>query len=473
MIEIDTNSAGALLERLTPRQREILDLMARGLTNEEIGEALRISPTTARTHITAVLSKLEVSNRTEAVAAFLSEKASPLCIGEVLRRPAIAVLPFLTLADDVRARAIAGGIAHDLAALFARWCWFPVIASASTMGARFIGDTSQEVGKRLGARFIVDGTIQIVDLTFRLTVRIDDADNGGCLWTERYELPCGALFELQDEVCEAIVATAYPMLALRVQLGLRQAARPGDLAARELAHQGMRLHAAREEALSAAAIASFEEAIEREPVLVLAYYGLGLTSYDQVLNQWGEARSGGERLLWCAERCLALAPHAAEGHYLLGRYHQTEGDHRSALIALEAAVARNPSFAVGHTLLAQVLQLTGRSDESLERMKQAIRLSPRSFVAGLATLHFARGEYAEALEAAERAVASNPRYPYAQVVAAASAWWLGETARALEHARVLRAEHPQFVPAGFLRTFGVKVCAVERIAKALEQLKVR
>src|SRR5689334_19759504 len=87
----------ARVDALSPRRREVLDLMARGLTNEAIGEALAISPATVRTHVTAVLGALGVQNRTEATALYLGRPAtgSVADVTPVLARPAIAVLPAL------------------------------------------------------------------------------------------------------------------------------------------------------------------------------------------------------------------------------------------------------------------------------------------------------------------------------------------------------------------------------------------
>jgi TolB-like protein/cytochrome c-type biogenesis protein CcmH/NrfG len=461
---------GRAIEELSPRQREIVELLARGLTNQDIAAALGISATTVRTHVSTVLTQLDITNRTEAAALFTRWQASVPRVGEVLRRPAIAVLPFVVLDGRARAVNMAGGIAHDLAALFARGTWFPVIASASTAGRRVAGASSRDIGQQLGARFVVDGQLRMDSSAFRLVVRIDDVETGFCIWTERYEIPHEALFRVEDEICVAIVAAAYPVLVARTQAGLGHGPRPNDVTGWELAHEGMRLQAAREATTTDEARARFEEAIARAPDLVLAWYGLGLTSYDGVLNQWCGPGAARDRLLASAERCVALAPHAAEGHYLLARYHQTLGDHGSAVVVLETAVASNPSFAPAHALLAQTLQIIGRDDEAIQRMDHAARLSPRAFVAGLANFHFIRGEYPEALQAAERTVASNPHYPFAHVIAAASAFWLGDRERAAGHLSTLRRVHPSFVPERFLETFGAQVDAVGRVTRALSQL---
>ena len=461
-----TAPGGDPIAELSPRQLEVLELLTKGLTNEDVAGVLHVSPATIRTHVAAVLARLGASNRTEAAAMFVAWGARPARITALLRRPAIAVLPLVALDADPRAGVVAGSIGHDLSHLFARWCWFPVISHAGVARPRSIDAGPSDLGQRLGASFLVDGTLSR-STTWRLTVRIDAAATGHCLWTGRYDFPDEQLFAIQDAVCEAIVAAAYPTLIAHAEAVVRRVPHPRDLQAWELAHQGMRLHAAREAASNTRAQALFVAALEREPDLTLAHFGLGLTHYDDVLNQWGAREDACGRLRACAERCLILAPHGSEGHYLFGRFFQAHGDHALAARSLESAIRHNPSFAAAHALLAQTLQLSGRSEEALARMKHATQLSPGSFVAGLATLHFARGEYDESLALVEGALASTPRYPYALALAAAAAYWSGDLPRAGDHARALRSVAPGFTPTSFASSFGARVGPVERIAAAL------
>ncbi|MFT3772368.1 MAG: LuxR C-terminal-related transcriptional regulator [Minicystis sp.] len=460
----------SLLTRLSPRRREILELVAKGLTNDDIASVLGITPGTVRIHMTSVLADLHVANRTEAAAAYHTWKAGPARVSEVLARPAIAVLPLVALGRTERARLTAAAVTHDLTALFARWCWFPVIAGASASGGRALGGTPREIGRSLGARFLLDGTLRTGRSSWRLDVRIDDAADGRCRWAERYEFPDDELFEVQDAVCAAIVSTAYEVIIEGLAARVSTPRHPECLDAWALAHEGMLLHAARASGANARARERLAAAAARDPDLALSHFGLGLCHYDEILNQWGDAGAPVERLLACARRCIALAPHAAEGYFLLGRYEQARGRHAHAVQPLEMAVARNPSFAGAHVLLAQLLVLAGRPDEGLTRLAHARRLAPRAYVAGLAAFHFLREEHAEALDHAERAISTNPSYTFGIAISAASAWWLGDLDRARRHARALRRLQPEFSPARFLATFGPGFAGVDRIAKALDSL---
>ena len=454
-------------DRLSPRQREVLELLAKGLTNEEIGAVLGIATATVKAHVSALMQALEVGNRTEAVALYLGTLHAPAEIAQFMSRPAIAVLPLVALDDDPRARTVGLAVAHDLASLFACWCWFPVIASAASDGARARGST-HAIGSALGARFLVDGSVRLGKEGWRLHVRIDDAETGHTLWTERYDFDARELFEVQDEVCERIVASAYPVLMSRVQLA--GPGRANEVAPWELAHQGMQLVTRREQVAALGAADRLTRALSLDPLLVLGHYGLGLGAYDDVLNQWTAPDAARERLIASATRCIEIAPHIAEGYFLQARWHQTRGEHARAVPILEAGLARNPSFTPGHALLAQALHLSGRSEEGLARMRYALRLGPRAFVAGLAALHYMRGEYAEAMENAETASSFAPHYTFARVLAAASACGLGDRARAVEHARRLATDYPPFRVGQMLATFGADVDAVQRIGEALVSL---
>lgn len=460
---------GTAVERLSPRRREILLLVAKGLTNDEIAGALSISPGTVRTHVTAVLNHLDVSNRTEAAALWSACEARPDVVERVLARPAIAVFPFRTEGTDPDLATIAAGFTTDLTALFARWSWFPVLTLPP--GGVAPAPSTVALGASLGACFMVFGELRRVARSYRLQVSIDDAETGHRLWTERVEFTKRSLFGVQDELCATLVATAYPVLIAQTTAWVGRERGSGNLAAWQLAHEGLALHAARDARSNAHADARLSEALARDPGLVLAHFGRGLVAYDAVLNQWGAKVEALVTLATAAERCLDLAPHAAEGHYLLGRYHQARGELVRAAASLEAAVARNPSFAIAHALLAQVLEMTGRSDEALARMRHAVRLGPRSFVAGLATLHFVRGDYDDALTAAERALATNPRYPFARVLAAGSAWWLGRPEVGRAHLQAVREESPGFRADTFVATFGARISAVERLAQGLAALE--
>lgn len=453
---------------LSPRQRDVLALVARGLTNREVGETLGIAADTVRTHVATILAALDVSNRTEATAAYLAWDAEPAQLAVVLDRPALAVLPVTT--TDPRAAGTGDAIHRDLVALFSRWCVFPVIAAISTRDARGLGD-SRAIGRALGARFLVDPAVTTAPDEWRLSVELVDAERSLCLWAHAWTFRPGGVFATQDELCQAAVAASYPRLIAALESRRGTGRHPDGVEGWQLAHDAFPLLAARERDANARARAQLAAAVERDPTLVVGHYGLGLAWYDAVLNQWGTRQPALDGLARAADRCVALAPEMAEGYFLSARLCNAQGRSERAAAPLRTAIACNPSFAPAHALLAQVLLTTGDTDEGLVRMGHARRLSPRAFVSGLAVAHFARREFDLALEAASQAIATNPRYPFAHAIAAAAAWQQGDVTAAHEHASALAALQPGFAPGRFLDTFSGEYELVNRIATALEAIE--
>lgn len=336
------------IEALSRRQLEVLELLSKGLTNDELACVLKISPTTVRTHITAILARLDLSNRTEAATAYVAWKGGTRRPAPLVRRPAIAVVPPVALDDDPRTRAIATAIGHDLSALLARRLWFPVLAPAAAHGT---------------ATFLLETTLRRSS-AWRLSACINAAATGHCLWTACHDIADDPQFAGQDAACAAIVAAAYPVLIAHAEAGLRRVADRRDLETWELALEGMRLLEARTADAGAAAQSCFRAALEREPDLVLAHYGLGLACHADLLRRWRPHDHALAQLRASAERCVALAPHSAEGHYLLGCYFMTIGDVRSATCSLTTALRHNPGFTAADLLMSQTLQHRGHTDEA-------------------------------------------------------------------------------------------------------------
>jgi len=455
--------------RLTARQRDVLELLAKGLSNEQIGAALAISTATVRAHVATILNTLEVGNRTEAAAAYVAFTAQPAQVEAVLARPAITVLPFHALDDDPTSRQLALGLGSDLFNLFARWCWFPVVQCGYAPHVP-LSQPPTRIGRALGVRFVVSGDVRMRRGALRIQAHVEDVQTQSCIWTECYDVAPNELFAVEDLVSTDIVATAYSMLMARI--GFQKGHLPASaLEPWMLAHEGMMLRELRDATSNGEASARFHAALQREQDLVLAHFGLGLVSYDQVLNQFGSPNESLERIAACAERCITLAPHAAEGYYLRSRYLHARGEHSLSARMLAEAIGHNPSFSAAHALLAQVLVLTGQLDAGLRRMQHAVRLGPRSFVSGLSVVHFVRREYAEGLRAAEKALSINSAYPFARGIASACAFWLGRTDVAQAHFRELCRIAPTFAPSVFRRHFGAEVEPVERLAAALEALR--
>jgi adenylate cyclase len=323
-------------------------------------------------------------------------------------RPAIAVLPFENPGGDPGQAYFADGITEDIITGLSRFRGLLVIARGSSFvfrgGAADAADAA-EIGRRLGAGFLLEGSVRRAVERVRITAWLTDAATGARLWAERYDRTLEDIFAVQDEVAATIAAT----LAGRVQAaGLERARRKptADLAAYDCVLRGMEHLAGYGEEANARARAMFERAVGLDPGYALAKAFLALTIYVEEFNDRGRTEGPGlERALALASEAVALDGedcrcHRVLAQVLLALRRFGPADHHS-----ERALALNPNDAHTAADRAYVLIYLGRPGEAVTRVRQAMRLNPLHplwYWTMLArALHFS-GEHEEAIGAYER-----------------------------------------------------------------------
>jgi TolB-like protein len=202
-----------------------------------------IQPATVRSHVTAVFRALGVTNRTQAAGRLhrcLQPSEDPRthrpALAEVMRRPAVAVLGMEHDGSE-GAKGLALAMTQELVALFANWCSFPVIARASSRDARTLGSTTQEIGRAIGARFLLEPALRTTGDGWRLTVQLTAVQTGLTRWSGRHNLD-DEPWLLLDETCASVVAAAYPMLMSAPVDRRAQSDLPAAMPSWEVAHLG-------------------------------------------------------------------------------------------------------------------------------------------------------------------------------------------------------------------------------------------
>lgn len=405
---------------LTPRQRDVLTLVAKGLTNSEIASALEVSTSTVKSHVESILRALGVTNRTEAaaLASGIAEEASTSCL-RLTSAPAVAVLRFDVVPGDELARIFASGLADDLIMLLCKWRWFPVIARSTSF---FYGSDrpAAELGRLMEAAYLVGGTVAYSDGQLRVSARLDDARRDWCLWSERFELPAGDVFALQDEIATVIVGRLYPEI-LKAEGRLARATPPGLLSAWQLSHDGLLLMERGQNAESQRALQLFDDASRQDPHYVLPIYGKGMGLAERIFNQWSDqiAEHSAE-LQRCAERAIDIDPNDAAGWTMAGRGALMAGDARSGIEALDRATTLNPCHAKAQAWLG-LGRVCANDRGGFTNLKLAARLSPRAQISNLALAYFAVAEYAEAISTCHHALTrSAGAYGLTQAILCAS-----------------------------------------------------
>lgn len=448
---------------LTPRQLEVLELVAKGLTNQEIGDVLGISMGTARNHVAAVLEALDVTNRTEAATALvelgLVEASEPGAADYTVNgfgdRPAIAVLPFDNLSRDPDEDYFADGLVEDLTTRLACYRWFPVIARNSAFAWKGRSVDVKEISKELGARYVVEGSTRRASDRVRVTVQLIDGPTGRHIWADRYDRELTDLFTVQDEIVDTIIGALAPALSgfdrLRATRIPSQNLDAWDCVQRGFFHLYTTVSAD-----VAVAIEWFERAITLDATSSPAFVGLAQALGLRVLWSQGESVQADLVAVFdAATRAVALDPDDAAAHAGLGLLLAMSGQGDDALASLARAVELNPSlanayFGFGHA------HLLGDPDESIRMFERAIRLSPHdpllaSFHAYLGHAHLQAERWAKAREHALICIRLQPENALGHRLRASSCGYLGKEKEALAAMAENRRLVPDFTEARYRR----------------------
>jgi adenylate cyclase len=413
---------GALL---TPRQLEVLELMAKGLTNREIAGVLGISPGTVKVHVSAVIEALDVTNRTEAatrlhelgLGAHSVEVREEFTVPGFGARPAIAVLPFENFSSDPAQAHLADGIVEDLITRLAGWRWFPVISRNSTFVYKERAVDVTEVSRALGARYVVEGSVRRADERVRITVQLLDGETGRHVWAQHDDRELADVFTLEDEIVDSLVATLEP--ALLKLGGLRVLSRrPERLDAWESLQRGF-FHASSNTWNGLREALPFcERAVELDPQLSTAHMLLGYCEFQLLLL--GRVPDPLATLASIAERArkiFALDPTDPFAHLAVGWSHLLRGDPEGALASFDRSLELGPSVAWSHASRGLALNASGCCEDGCAAVERGIRLSPRDpllhfFFLSLGLCHSALAQLSEAEEAFRRSIQEGPELPH-------------------------------------------------------------
>jgi adenylate cyclase len=331
-------------------------------------------------------------------------------------RPAIAVLPFENLSGDPEQEYFADGLAEDILTRLAMQRWFPVIARNSSFTFRGCTVDVKEVGRALGARYVLEGSVRKAGSRVRVTGQLIDATTGHHLWAERYDRELTDLFAIQDELTEGIVGV------LEAAVGWAEAERahlkpPANLDAYDLTMRGYWhfRRTTREEL--AAAMKLFRRALELDPTLSFAHLGIATIRVWELRHLWtADPRQALAEGLTSVRAGIAADPLVANGYAVLGVLLPHAGKHDEALAASRRSIELNPSSAGGYVALAAMQLLDGNVEAWMRACETAIRISPNdpflpSALVMLSLGHCMAGRHEKAVEVGRLAVQTGPAFP--------------------------------------------------------------
>jgi adenylate cyclase len=340
----------------------------------------------------------------------------------VPHKPSIAVLPFTNMSGDAEQEYFSDGISEDLITDLSKISGLFIIARNSTFAYKGRSVKVQEIGRDLGVRFVLEGSIRKAGNRVRITAQLIDAGSGGHLWAERFDRELTDIFATQDEVVEKIVAA----LAVNLTQGEAQRLRRRGTASVEAYETWLRgrelLSRSTREAI-AQAKAMYRRAIEIDPNFAAPHAGLSLATISDYVSDWAadpeEALDEAER--W-ARRALELDDQEPVSHMALGNVMLWRRNHDGALAEFGRMIALDPNFAQGHSATGLALMYAGRAAEALEAFAIAKRLDPHSpsiVLHFVAQANFSLGRYEAAAEHLHERIARTPATDSSRMLLAA------------------------------------------------------
>jgi TolB-like protein/class 3 adenylate cyclase len=360
-------------------------------------------------------------------------------------KPSIAVLPFANMSGDPEQEYFADGMVEEIITALSRIRWLFVIARNSSFTYKGQSIEVKEVGRELGVRYLLEGSVRKAGQRVRITAQLIDATTDAHLWADRIEGSLEDIFDLQDKVASSVAGIIEP--ALQAAETARSAHRPTrDLSAYDLYLRAFAMSPTPE------AFQLLEEAIARDP-----HYGPALAlaaSWCMNLVSDGSTPDGDrnkQKAIEFAHRALAVAGDdsgvLAEAAYALACF----GEDIDAMIALvDRALGFNPSYARGWFISGFLRLWAGQTDLAIEHAGMALRLSPRaqavtsSWLIG-AALFFSR-RFAEAVPRLRVAIEERPIFPTPRRFLAACYAHMGLPDEARATVARLRALTPEVIP---------------------------
>jgi TolB-like protein len=339
-------------------------------------------------------------------------------------KPSIAVLPLTNMSGDPEQEYFSDGITEDIITALSRLRWFFVIARNSTILYKGKPADVKQVGRDLGVRYVLEGSVRKSGQRVRISSQLLDATTGNHIWAERYDRELTDIFALQDEITTSVTAAIEPKLlaaeGLRAETRSTENLDAWDLVARAMSHY-WKLTAAD----STAAIALLRLAADRYPNYAPAHSMLAFAQLASAYVGWIPAGGDRELAIQRAHRAAELDDSDPWAHLALGYVDFTDRRTDEAVRHFRAALDLNPNFAAAAGSIGFALALDGQSDEAISHFEQAMRMSPRDpfngfFFVGIAAAHYLAGRYPEAVKAARQAVQLRPGYIGAHRILCAS-----------------------------------------------------
>ena len=374
-------------------------------------------------------------------------------------KPSIAVLAFDNLSGDPEQEYFSDGISEDIITALSKTQKMFVIARNSSFTYKGKPVKVQQIGRELGVRYVLEGSVRKAGNTVRITAQLIDAKTGHHQWAENYDRELRDIFALQDEITKEIIN------ALQVELTEGEHARlwrkgTDNLDAYIKSLQAREYYLLQTKEGNVMARRFAEEAIALDPEYAPPYHVLSVTHFMDVLFRTSESpKQSMKRAVELIKRAIALDDSYALAHGWLGYLYTVLGKYEEGIREAQKGVALDPNGAHNYLYLEWTLRYAGRFEESVQAIEKAIRLNPFppvTYYRHACMAYNFTERYEKAIEAGKKAASFSPNDYFSRLVLTIAYSLSGRMEEARSTAEEILRLNPKFSIQQVARTLRYK-----------------
>ncbi|MEQ9562524.1 MAG: hypothetical protein RLN69_08395, partial [Woeseiaceae bacterium] len=391
-------------------------------------------------------------------------------------RPSIAVLPFRHVGESGPFDPIADGLPDELITELARLRWLFVIARGSSFRLRGQELDMRDVGRLLGVRYCLSGTVELRGKQLIVTTELADTRGGDVVWGERYSGHIDDVHAVRSEIRAKILVSLEIQIPLHEASGARHTVSE-NLDAWSAYHLGLQHIYRFNQKDNAVAAGLFSRAVRLDPGFARAHAGLSFVHFQTAfLRQSDDLATEITLARDHAQHGVDIDPLDPFVNFTMGRSYWLDGNLDRALSWIERSTSLSPNFAQGIYARAWTETMAGNGNNGREHVDLAMRLSPLDplYYGMLGTrglTHMLCGEYADAAQWSDRAARSPGAHVLIAMIAAAAHLMAGNEQEAGKWARDVRERNPKLSRVEFFGAFPIRSKFMRaKASAALEKL---
>jgi len=388
--------------------------------------------------------------------------------------PSIAVLPFVNLSKDPEQEYFADGIVEDVIAALSRFRSFFVIARNSTFAYKGRAVSVQQIGRELGVRYVLEGSVRRSGQKIRITAQLVDAATGMHLWAEHYDGVVEDVFDLQDQITASVVGSIQPSIrAAEIERARRK--RPESLDAYDLVMRALPQVWALDREANKEAARLLDKALLLDPGYPLALSLAAWCRSQRIVYNWSQNIAEDKR-----ETLRQAQAAAALGHddpfilTVLGAALTITREYQRAKSMLERALSLDPNSAWGWNRSGWLHVYQDDPEVAIQHYERSLRLSPYDAMAfncevGIGCAHFIAKRYDLAALWQEKALVSKPSASWIHRTLAPAYAMAGEVEKARQSVGELVKGYPEIRIADILQAMAFSKETMSRLAEGLRR----